>query len=277
MLDTIKNQALTASMEADSIFARFNTITKRLPVLLNTVRNFVSDTVTLDSMFKSEVVYSGNTVKAINAINKATRYSELRNEPISVPSGFKGDLLKYAQTLENTVDLVSTIGKDRLDLMERWLAESLTDTKKLASLNARLSAKDLAPLPLEQHRVKLAAFFDFTVLSTDSTFGANYSRIDDLAKVDRLVDGFSKTLDAKNRTYIKEKLLKVVGLLDRFIEVIEKRADELNISSEVIKAVATKTFQLAEECDFYAVTCAQVIALNESVETTAVTLLAKYE
>ena len=198
------------------------------------------------------------------------QYLDLADLTISIPEGFKGNLLEYADVLNEIVKEHSTITETVLKPFTAYLSHFISNK------DAKLSVGDttdkyIVSKKVREHNIEKIAHYRTDGHNTKAKLGETLSRKADIQAVYVKTVLLTQTLEKINLKYIQDQVKHCVELLSIIVDQVES-GKILNVTPEVTKNLAFSALQIAEEIEFMAIVYFKALGFTTCVDSMSVTI-----
>lgn len=249
------NLSLESQLERLALEANF--LANVIDVFKNVLPNLTSHITTLVGSIKADDNSDTikNAVKAFTELDKKLKYAEYvtySKTLVSVPEGFKGNLLDYIHLLDKLTPEVYN-----------GINETLTEYKAILSTfitnkDAKIGLKDETRFftQLEKHRLEVVSqldkFFPADSNVSKAYLGDTISRFTEVHELVTAIKALDKKHVAQNIANMDNKIKECVDLLNVIIASINEKGIE-NVSGNASMNISKGAYEVAKYVEFVTV------------------------
>lgn len=268
--DNIKNQLEALSLEAINIANVIEVFKGILPDLVGKIKQ------TLESIPKyTDIIHKNkltSDIKLINSLNKElsdkiklTNYVDRRELLISVPEGFKGNLVDYTILLNGLTSKIYPEANKLLTEYKFIISGFLTNKDQKISLKDYTTFFNSVKRQRENFTSDVSEFFTNNSSTSRAKLGSVINKFSDLDIIIKNVTEANIVRKDNILSDISQSTNEITKVLDTIIDRVSK-GDISNISGASAKNLAEGAYEIAKYIEFVSI-------FNYKVEQATATLL----
>lgn len=235
------------SLEANNPGFTFAAISEKLPLFMNDVKNFFSDTLDLAGI----KAFTGVGSNSIAVKLKEVPYAKLIDSIVYVSPGQSEPYIVVADRLMACQHIASVLISDTIDPFNKWVVKQLSDPNKMVSFTAASIPhfKLHNALAVGKH---LADCFKGHSNITEVTFGEMFKNNQDYTESANRLGNVQLHHAKLPVSDVRDALETLVKNLELLVSRMASDPETYKPSGAVIKSLSSAVMAIAEECSFYA-------------------------
>ena len=178
------------------------------------------------------------------------QYLAVKNIPLEVPMGFKGNYVDYTNALVAVhTEVCSKLVPEMIKPFDIYVAKLINQPILLESHSFKHSIK---PADIEKHRTTLAKFATpkkHNSLPLDHVYG----RIKDIAEHRTALLTLKQLVEVQDIQDVQKAVEELDNKLNTLVGILSEKTSNINPTDKVVKDLAELTLALAKQVEFYAI------------------------
>lgn len=186
------------------------------------------------------------------------KYAELNKFNIPVPEGFQGNYLDYVDELIKQTEIIIKLDTDVLKPFSVYVGQLINNPALLNSISYthKVTAKDVATAKKE-----LGKFFKPMGKNVEWDMYKCFKRMMDVKLFTDKVNKLRSLQDGNHVQRVKEEVKNLSDSLEHLINFISSNQNNQWINGKTMETLASLTYTLAEQVEFFAV----IVNMNNSL------------
>lgn len=178
------------------------------------------------------------------------QYLAVKNIPVEVPMGFKGNYVDYTNALIAAhTEVCGKLVTDMIKPFDLYVAKLINQPILLESHSFKHAIK---PTDIDKHRTSLAKFASgkkHNSLPLDHVYG----RIKDIAEHRTALLTLKQLVEVQQIQDVQKAVEELDAKLNTLVSILSEKTSNINPTDKVVKDLAELTLALAKQVEFYAV------------------------
>lgn len=248
-LKDIQLQLSFISVEQVNAFHSSSKTVAKFGYMVENTKKFVTNMLNPISVFfnskKDKPLYQN-----IYRFADKAKYAELNKFEIPTPEGFQGNYLDYVETLTKQTEIANSLIETVIKPFSVYVGQLINNPVLLNSISYthKVTAKDVSTAKKE-----LGKFFKPNGKNVEWNMHKCFNRIADVKTFADKVNKLHDMQDGKLVQRVKEEVANLSDSLDHLTSYISSNQNNQWVNGKTMETLATLTYTLAEQVEFFAV------------------------
>jgi hypothetical protein len=266
MLDELRRQSDTISLEAAAGADSLNTAKEKLAGFFSDVKGFLSKHL----LEPVKNLFADNGIGPFAKRMQKTTYAEIRPIAVVVPAGLSSDLVTYAQALVKSAEATKDLVNDVVGPFQSWVRSKLGNPSSLASLTSSLNISGLRPHKVEELEKLLQSCFHGGngTQPVNVPYGQAIKRNQDWYALNDAISRISAAYNDKTHGEIVRQVQDLMEDINTLMTRLKEDPATYAVSGITVQLLSQTTHMVAREVEFYGLLRHRITEFQTSVQAT---------